>query len=355
MNLKDLSALLGLSPTTVSRALNGYPEVSEATRLRVAQAANAHNYHPNTQAKRLATGRAMAIGHVIPISTQHEIVNPVFADFIAGAGEVYSVNGYDMILTIVPDSNEERAYREIKSKGNVDGIIVHGPRLADPRIGLLQSLGLPFVVHGRSADIVQNYSYLDVNNTRAFERAAELLIDLGHRRIALINGLEFMDFAARRRAGFEKAHKNRGLAADTSLMTQGEMTEAQGAQAARAMLANPHPPTAFLTSSLLSAMGVRRVVEEAGLKIGRDISIVTHDDELGYLRNGEDEPIFTATRSSVREAGRRAAAMLLAQIADRIEGLTNTAPAQVLMEASLVMGRSTGPMRLETPPARPPK
>lgn len=102
-------------------------------------------------------------------------------------------------------------------------------------------------------------------------------------------------------------------------------------------------------------MGVRRVVEEAGLKIGRDISIVTHDDELGYLRNGEDEPIFTATRSSVREAGRRAAAMLLAQIADRIEGLTNTAPAQILLDASLVMGRSTGPMRLETPPARPPK
>ena len=90
MNLKELSSILGLSQTTVSRALNDYPEVSEATRRRVKEFARKHNYSPNTRAKGLATGRSMAIGHVIPISTQHEIVNPVFADFIAGAGEVYS-------------------------------------------------------------------------------------------------------------------------------------------------------------------------------------------------------------------------------------------------------------------------
>ena len=93
MNLKTLAQKLGLSPTTVSRALNGYPEVSETTRARVSAAAKAANYHPNTQAKRLATGRAMAIGHIIPISDRHEIVNPGFADFIAGAGEVYARKG----------------------------------------------------------------------------------------------------------------------------------------------------------------------------------------------------------------------------------------------------------------------
>ena len=87
MNLKDLAHRLNLSPTTVSRALNGYPEVNEATRERVMAAAKEHNYHPNSRAIRLATGRAMAVGHVIAIANRHEIVNPVFADFIAGAGE----------------------------------------------------------------------------------------------------------------------------------------------------------------------------------------------------------------------------------------------------------------------------
>ena len=85
MNLKMLAAHLGLSQTTVSRALNGYPEVSEATRQRVVEAAQRLNYAPNQRAKGLATGRAMAIGHVIPVSKQHEMMNPVFGDFVAGA------------------------------------------------------------------------------------------------------------------------------------------------------------------------------------------------------------------------------------------------------------------------------
>ena len=339
MNLKDLASQLGLSPTTVSRALNGFPEVSEETRRRVAEAARHVNYRANARAKGLATGRAHAIGHVIPISARHEIVNPIFGDFIAGAGEVYSRLGYDMILTIVEDDDQERAYREIRSKGNVDGIIVHGPAEDDRRIPLLTELGLPFVVHGRATGAKLPYSWVDVNNARAFHRATDFLLDLGHRRIALVNGLEFMDFAIRRRRGYLEALTARGIAANTALMVQGEMTEHQGYEAARQMLQLPNPPTAFLAASLLSAMGVRRAVEEAGLVMGRDVSIVTHDDDLGYLKNGEGEPIFTATRSAVREAGRRAAAMLIDLVND-----ANPEPRHELLDAVLVVGHSTGPV-----------
>ncbi len=340
MTLKELAQKLGLSPTTVSRALNGYPEVNEETRRRVAEAARLHNYRPNTQAKRLATGRAMAIGHVIPLSTRHEIVNPVFADFIAGAGEVYAQSGYDMVLSIVPDADEERAYREVKSKRSVDGVIVHGPRRIDGRIELLDALGLPFVVHGRVSTAARPYAWVDVNNQRAFERATGFLLDLGHRRIALVNGIETMDFAWRRRQGYEAALAARGLVPDPGLMVSGEMTEALGHDAARAMLARPDAPTAFVTASLLIAMGVRRALEETGLRIGRDVSVVTHDDDLGYLQNGGDEPIYTATRSSVREAGRRCAGHLIAMI----EAGASMAPPGELLEAALVVGQSTGPL-----------
>ena len=116
MNLKQLSSALGLSQTTVSRALNGYPEVSEATRIKVELAAKQHNYNPSSRAKGLATGKALAIGHVIPVSTKHEMVNPIFGDFIAGAGEAYSRNGYEMVLSIVDDQNEESIYRGLKSR-----------------------------------------------------------------------------------------------------------------------------------------------------------------------------------------------------------------------------------------------
>ena len=338
MNLKELATRLGLSPTTVSRALNGYPEVNEATRERVVAAAKRHNYHPNTRAIRLATGRAMAVGHVIPIATRHEIVNPVFADFIAGAGETYSRNDYDMVLSVVPDDEEEATYRGLKSKGNVDGVIVHAPRTHDPRIPLLREIGLPFVVHGRATGTADPYCWLDVNNRRAFQRATEFLLDLGHTRIGLVNGLEFMDFAIRRRTGYLDAIGQRGIAADPALMASNEMTEIAGYRATQAMLALPRPPTAILASSMISGMGVRRAVETAGLVVGRDISIIIHDDDLSYMKNGEDVPIFTATRSSVREAGRLAAEMLLDVIAHPDSG-----PQQRLLEAELIIGQSTGP------------
>ncbi len=344
MNLKELSRTLGLSQTTVSRALNGYPEVSEETRARVQEAARRHDYRPNLRARSLATGRAMAIGHVIPVSTRHEIVNPVFADFIAGAGETYHRAGYEMLLSVVSDADEARAYRELCAKGTVDGVIVHGPRLADARIPLLADLALPFVVHGRSTGTTLPYSWVDVNNRRAFARATGFLLDLGHRRIGLVNGLEFMDFAVRRRRGYEEALAARGIPPDPALMRSEEMTEPYGYRAARAMLALASPPTAFLTASLISAIGVRRAIQDAGLVMGRDVSVVTHDDDLSYLRNGQDVPIFTDTRSSVREAGRRAAAMLLAHVADPSLG-----PSEELLEAELMVGQSTGPLPQETP------
>ena len=338
MNLKEFATKLGLSPTTVSRALNGYPEVNEATRERVMAAAKRHNYRPNTRAIRLATGRAMAVGHVIPIATRHEIVNPVFADFIAGAGEAYSRNDYDMVLSVVADADEESSYRALRSKGNVDGVILHGPRLDDPRIPLLREIGMPFVVHGRSTGASAPYAWVDVNNRRAFKRATEFLLDLGHSRIALINGLEFMDFAIRRRNGYLEALADRGLAAAPALMVSEEMTETAGHRAAARMLSLPDAPTAFLTASMISGMGVRRAVEERGLKLGRDISVIIHDDDLSYMKNGEDVPIYTATRSAVRDHGRIAAEMLLGMIATPGDEMP-----QRLLEAELIIGQSTGP------------
>lgn len=340
MNLKQLSQSLGLSQTTVSRALNGYPEVSEATRLRVQHAALAHDYQPNARAKGLATGRTNAIAHVLPIASDHEMLNPVFAEFIAGAGEIYSQSDFDMIISVVPASDEQRAYRELAARRSVDGIVMHAPLIDDYRVALLDELGLPFIVHGRISDDTTPYSWLDVNNRRAFTRGTEHLLDLGHRRIGLLNGLERMDFAHRRLQGHTDAMLARDIPLDTALLASSEMSEDFGHAAAHRMLVLPDPATAFLTSSLIIAIGARRACQDMGLALGRDVSIVTHDDDLGYFRNGHDIPYFTALRSPVRDHGRRAAQMLLDQILGR-----SAAPSTHLLEADLLLGQSSGPVR----------
>lgn len=280
----------------------------------------------------------MAVGHVIPISAHRDIMNPIFCDFIAGASETYQRHGYDMVLSVVDDAEEERIYRQLHTRGTVDGVIVQGPRMNERRIDLLREIGLPFVVHGRIQGPEDYYNWVDIGNHRAFQRATDFLLDLGHRRIALINGLAVLDFAQRRTLGYTEALNARGIQSDPDLIRHEEMTENYGYAAARDMLARENAPTAFLSSSMIISLGIRRALEEAGLRLGRDVSVVTHDDELSYLKNGEAEPIFTATRSSVRNAG--------AQCADRLIELIHNPgqPARgLLLDAQLTLGSSTGP------------
>ena len=100
------------------------------------------------------------------------------------AGEVYSAEGYDLLISMVPESGEEEAYRLLVSQRKVDGVIVHGPKFNDPRIGLLSELGLPFVVHGRDSRPEETYSWVDINNRGAVQRSTDFLLDLGHRTSA---------------------------------------------------------------------------------------------------------------------------------------------------------------------------
>ncbi|MFV0386532.1 LacI family DNA-binding transcriptional regulator [Paracoccus sp. (in: a-proteobacteria)] len=340
MTLKEFARLVGLSPTTVSRGLNGHPEVSARTRERLIEAARRHGYAPNAHARFLAMGHASIIGCVIPISGRNEIVNPIYADFLAGVGEECAPRGVEINLSVVPDDGQAGAYRALKSKGLIGGVIVQFPRVDDPRPALLRELDMPFVMHGRVSAYTQPYSWVDVNNQRAFHRATEFLLQLGHRRIALLNGDEFMDFAARRRAGYEAALTAAGIAPDPSMMAQGEMTLGLGYRSAQRMLGMPEPPTAFVTSSIVVASGVAQVLDEAGLRLGHDVSVITFDDDLSYQANPDAVPRFTAMRSPVRQAGRRIAQLLIEMIQR-----PGHAPAQELMEAQLVVGRSTAPPR----------
>ena len=339
MNPKQLSALLRLSPTTVSRALNGYPEVRDETRARVIAAAEATGYRPNGRARTLATGRAMAVGHVIAPTGGTGMVNPILSDFIAGAAEIYAAHGYDMLLSVARPGAETDSYRSLAAAGSVDGFIVHGPARDDPRLPVLDEIGLPCVVHGRSGNAPVHHSWLDIANRRAFRRATDLLVDLGHRRIALINGQETLDFAQRRRQGYLDALAGRGLQADAGLMRADEMSEHFGWSTARALLTGQAPPTAFLVSSIISAIGVQRAAVERGLQLGRDVSLITHDDCLSYLFAESEEPVFTATRSSIRAAGRRCAEMIVARI--RAPDLP---PIQELWDVTLTIGRTSGPV-----------
>jgi LacI family transcriptional regulator len=295
------------------------------------------NYQPNSNARRLATGKSHTIGHVVPLS-HHDMINPHFSDFIAGAGEIYNRHGYDMLISVVNAGAEKPVYEALRRNRRVDGVIVHGPRVDDERIDLLRKLKLPFVVHGRTNDPEDSYSWVDVNNRRAFHSAARHLLEAGHRRIALINGWEYMTFAAKRRDGLEKAMREYGAEPDPRIMISSEMIEPVGHDAMKRFLDLDDPPTAVLCSSVLNAMGAMRAIHEHGCRPGHDVSLIAYDDCLSFLPTTGERPAITVLRSSIRLAGMHCAEMLI----DLIE--KNSGPNNLLLEAEFIVGASTGPV-----------
>jgi LacI family transcriptional regulator len=313
MNLKQLSTMLDLSQTTVSRALNGYPEVNEETRRRVMDAAKRHGYRPNPSARRLATGKAGMIGYVLPTGASVDI-DPHFVEFLSGLGEYARSHELDLVLSPAEADDEETTYRRIAANKQVDAVYVSAPRPKDRRIALLHQLGLPFLVHGRSEGLDFAYPHLDIDNEGAFQEAARLLIQLGHRRIGLINGDDKQTFAIFRERGMRKALAAVGITLAPSMIRSVEMTEENGYRTARSLLEQPEAPTAILCSSLIMSLGVVRALRDLDLSIPKDISLVAHDDVFSWLKPENFPVSLSTTRSSIRAAGARIAERLAARI-----------------------------------------
>jgi len=147
-----------------------------------------------------------------------------------------------------------------------------------------------------------------------------------------------MTFAWHRRVGYLQALDEAGIGSDETIIFSSTLTETYGYETTRALIDSDDMPTAFLVSSYIVALGIRRALSEAGLRIRHDVSVIIHDDDLSYFDNGGSFPQFTSTRSSVREAGVLGASMLLDLIADPASG-----PQTHLLEAHLAIGSSTGP------------
>jgi LacI family transcriptional regulator len=336
MKLKDLADRLGLSQTTVSRALNGYPEVAAATRERVVEAARRYDYRPNASARRLATGTAGAIGSVLK-TERGQMFDPHYVEFLAGLGERLAEHEIDIVLGTSKANDEMAAYRRIAAGSRIDALILSSPTISDDRVRLLHALRMPFILHGRT--IGQGpHAWLDIDNEGGFRHATNHLLDLGHTRIALINGARRYTYAADRERGVRAALASRGLALDERMIGEGIMTDEVGYRYTEAFLRMTPRPTAILVSSMMMALGAFRAMRAAGLTLGKDVSMIAHDDVFPFLNADRMVPTMSTTRSSIRAAGTRVAELV-------VEMLGGREPESIheLWPVDLVVRASTGP------------
>jgi LacI family transcriptional regulator len=337
MRLKDLAEHLGLSQTTVSRALNGYPEVNEATRKRVSDAAAALGYRPNASALRLATGRAGAVGMVLRGVDEF---GPHTSEFLGGLGVRMAGEEVDLLVATASSYEEEVAtYKRLAASQKVDAVVLHSPTLHDERAKLLLDLRIPFVLHGRT-DIGLPVAWLDIDNIDALQRATTHLLDLGHERIALFNGVKGRTFAEHREQGYRNALATRGLTPNPAFMINAVFTDEIAFRMAQSMLERRPRPTAFLAGSMMTALGIFRAIRQAGLELGKDVSMIAHDDVFPYLNADNMYPTMSTTRSSMRQAGTRIAELIAQVLAGKpVEDIHELWPVE------LVLRQSSGPVR----------
>ncbi|MES2018691.1 MAG: substrate-binding domain-containing protein [Pseudomonadota bacterium] len=333
MNLKSLARTLGVSKTTVSRALNGYPEVNVLTRERVLAAAKEAGYEANPMARSLAVGRSNVYGIVYPLLA-NDLGDPMFMDVVRGMSAALEPSKMGLIIAPVSQKNELQSYEQMVRGRRVDGLVVSRTQVHDERIAFLLKKGFPFVAFGRT-ETTQPYAWFDFDNAAGMRTACEMLLGHGHQRIALISApLEF-NFASQRRASFIARMAEAGLACDPRHLIDNSLDRRSAYQAMQQLLACSPRPTAVIVDNHLSGVGAVRALLDAGIEIGSEVSVIVWGSVADSLWGSN---VTTMDLQHCDHAGAKMMEMLSA-----VAGGADPANQQVLWQPTLLPGATVGP------------
>lgn len=272
-NINDVAERANVSITTVSHVINQTRYVSDDLTERVRKAMEELDYHPNSLARGLRSGKTKTIGLVIP-----DISNQFFAEISRKIEDKGYENGYSVILCNTDDDPyKEKNYIDVLLAKKVEGIIFISAGVESNYLEKTIEFNIPIVVVDR--DIKENdYDIVLVDNSVGGFDATRYLIELGHRRIACIAGPSPITPSAQRVAGYKQALQEAGIQIDTNLIIPGDFHYESGDRAMRALLALPQPPTAVFACNDMMALGAFQAVNNQGMKIPEDISVIGFDN-----------------------------------------------------------------------------
>jgi len=274
----NVADMAGVSRTTVSFVLNNVNgvSISESTRQRVLDAAKKLNYHPDAAGRKLVSGKSCTLGLVLRQSHEQVFADAFLPRVLLGVEQAVTTQGFQVLLkSLEPDDNT--GYVRLINENQVDGIILSGPRQDDTEIIRLHKEGFPIMLMGQLPE--GGIPFVDIDAVDGAACAVQHLIDLGHRRIALITNatLEYTS-AQQRHSGYLKALQESGIDPNDSYLIEGNYTPASGYEAMNKLLKNSAPPTAIFVASDVVALGAILAIKRKGLSIPEDIAVVGFDD-----------------------------------------------------------------------------
>lgn len=281
VTIKDVAALAGVSPSTVSRTCKNNPSISEETKERVRKAMAELGYEPNFQASNLASQNSRTIGIILPASAKEVYENSFYLEAIQGIS--HYCNGRQYMTTIVTGQDEAEildAVRSMSRSGKVDGFIILYSKKDDPVIDYLFNEGLLYILIGKATQYTNQTIYIDNDNLLAGREAAEYLYQLGHRRIAYLGSDSSLMFSADRKAGYQLALASHQLPVRPEYCVEVKNVSENNEEAIRGLLMQKERPTAILVSDDILAVSLERVCLENHLAIPEDLSIISFNNSL---------------------------------------------------------------------------
>lgn len=333
-SMKEVAEHAGVAPSSVSRVLNEYPDVSDSMRVKVLEAVAALGYERDLLASSLRRGKTMTIGFMVS-----DIVNPLFSQILKGAERILRVAGHSVILAHSDGmSTRDVASIRLLRRRRVDGMIIS---IADDTrvetIQELERLDVPVVLLDRSTRLAPNASSVLADHRTGVRRATEHLLELNHRRIALMTGPQCIKPARERLAGFREGFERRHISVPESLVVNDGYAPDVGAQAMTALLRRHDPPTAVIIGGNLLLVGVIAALHREGWAIGKDISLVSCDDvPLAELHT----PPITVVSRDMTQMGVVAAELLIERLTDE-----DASPQVRMIPTELVVRESTAALR----------
>jgi LacI family transcriptional regulator len=335
-SIRDLAKLSGVSVATVSRVFNDYEDVSPATRERVRRLAEELDYTPTAAARTLVMQRSYVVGVVLSTGPNHpDLQHPFFQEVLVALRHRLGEGGFDLLLLATEQEDASRSYLSRCRAHRVDGVVLMGVDQHDRDVRKLVRSNMPCIAV--DLDLVgRRAGYVVSDNHAGAAEAVRHLHSLGHSRIATITGMMTTKAGVDRLVGFRTELEGLNLPYRDDYVQEGDFYVESGYDAMRALLALPKPPTAVFAASDLMAVGALRAVEESGLSVPADISIVGFDDiQLARLL----QPALTTIKQDKTGLGIAAAEAVIRMI----EG-DGAAPPVVTLPIELVERASTAPL-----------
>jgi DNA-binding LacI/PurR family transcriptional regulator len=330
--MEDVAQRAGVAVSTVSYAINGTRPISPATRERVEQAMRELGYRPHAVARALASRRSRIIALALPAAQRG--VGRTEIEFVMGAVDAAEADGYHLVIWPSEIAGQDDV-EALSGHGLVDGVLLMEVRLIDERVKALTAEGRPLAMIGRTAD-PSGLAHVDIDFDHTLDQAVDLLVGLGHRRIAFINhdrAVHDSGYGPTIRApkAFVRAMEQRNLKPVTRFCPD-DPTDAEALAAE--LLAREPALTAAVVMNEPAIPGLLRALSIAGKRVPEDFSVISVVSSSEVARMSI--PALTVAEAPSRELGRRGVELLLAVLDERAEEIVPE-----LMPCRLVIGGST--------------